>query len=351
VDGVVFTISNPALLGADVDTAATTAGSVSVEVPLGTYTVTVKTTPAGYAEADPDAATVVVDEDDENADPEVFTGVGSISGTVLTDVDGDTAAALTSGVTVTLSGNGQNRSTTTNGSGAFSFADVPALDDFTLTYGLDGYKTQSNPDVDVVVDDDTAAGAVTLKKLSTLTVSVVDSSGNPLNVSTIGLFAADDTTPVNDVFGGSTADGPGSTFTFTDLDPGTTVFVYATKSGYLQVADASVALEPGDNVGSEGLTLTLLETATIDVTVSGLTDGDIDVIFDWTTPRDVDPDHVENFTADDTVSVTVPATEAITVTVDDDNSDNDCDIDVTSSFDTGDSVAEDDTDTLLITCV
>jgi hypothetical protein len=290
VQNVVFRLTNDDLLDSPGYLEDTTAadGSASIaDVPPGVYTLTI-TPPAGTAVSGTPPSTVTVTTAPVSVSQQ-FEQSASVTGTVL--LNDDSTAGSTGndgypnpGATVTITKAAFSTSTTTSTSdGTFTLTDVPQASGYTITVAADGYATTTLTGQTVGAGG-LAVGNLTIDKLSSLTVSVVDGSAAVLSATTIGLFQSNGTTRINGYDGSATASGNGSTYTFDGLTPGTTVYVRATKSGYLQVVDVSTTLQAGANSGTEGLTVALPLTGTVTLTTTGLgaSPDATQVTFSWT---------------------------------------------------------------------
>lgn len=292
VEGVVFRFTNADLLPSPdyVDSSATDEdgiGSVD-DLPPGTYSVTVVTTPSGYVENDTAAATYAVPYVSGGAATysEEFNSAGTLSDTsngsvTKNDDDEGGSDGNAEGATVTISRTGYSKSTTVSATGTYTITNIPPQTDYTITYSLSGYES-----VVLTSQTITAGGTLTpanqsLNKLSTLTVTVVDDQGNALPVESIQLLQAANGATADDNDGEDVEPGSGSSYTFTNLDPGDTVHVQAYEAGYTQLVVPSRMLEAGDNTSAEGVTVTLVANASVDITVTQV-DGTVDVTFDWT---------------------------------------------------------------------
>jgi hypothetical protein len=134
------------------------------------------------------------------------------------------------------------------------------------------------------------------------------------------------TTAKTDYYGNSTLTGAGSHFVFEDLEPATAVFVRATKSGYTQIAEATIAsLDEGTNEGAEGLTVTISQNATMSIISTGLTGRTATVTFTWTAPAGMTSQLVHPVNANETQTLTFPGNVLISsggITISDSNTGN-----------------------------
>jgi hypothetical protein len=356
--GVTFQLANEDLLASPLTNAVATDlnGEATIDdVPPGTYEVTV-TNSAGQSEQVPGAGTVTMPF--PAAAPsytETFSDGGSASGTVLLNDDAATGTTgndgFAEGATVTISnGSGYSESATVAANGTWSITGIPQANGYDIAYELDGYV-----DVDDTVDVTGAMllGNVTMDKLASLTVTVVDESAAAVIATSIGLYtAADGATRADHDGGTATTDASGSSFTFTSLTPGDTIFAIAALAGHTMVdsTPASVDLDAGDNE----IELELTADGSIDVDASSLSDGSIDVTFAWVVPGDTTPiDITQTYTDGGTVTSTesVPGDVPITILVDDTDSSETCTIDGTgANIDTGESVPPGTTVDLSIVC-
>lgn len=204
---------------------------------------------ASAANYDSNSIDVTVTDKETIAAPMALTSQGGRVTITVTD-----GANPLSGAMVRLTGNGEDRTATTDDSGEATFTNVPA-GSYTVQASLDGYNT--NTTNVTVVSEQTAVATVTLgRQKSHVTITVSDGA-NPLSGATVRLTGnGESRTAYTNAYGD---------VVFSDLPTGTYT-VEASKDSYETVSqEVTVVSDQTDTV-----TIALTKLATINIRV---TDG------------------------------------------------------------------------------
>jgi hypothetical protein len=259
---VAYTLSGPLITDHTVTAVAGVATFTNVPPGSG-YTVAVSTLAAGLLEVVAGSGSVgaVSDGGANTSYSEVFTEVGTVSGTVKKDSGGGPVNA--DGATMTLTGTslaGASVSLTTSSSGgAYSFSNVPRSDatGYTVTAALAGFPNGTSSGNAVARNATTTVGLNTLNEAPSLVVTVHDDAGAAVSGATVAI--ADGATPA----GSTTSDGTGVA-RFTSVTAGTTYTITTTKTGYFAGSGSQIVTA----VGAASITVTMDREVTLTFTVT-----------------------------------------------------------------------------------